>query len=274
MTTFRDIQLKGLEILKEVVHICEKHNLAYHLNYGTLLGAIRHNGFIPWDNDIDITMPIEDYRKFIRIARVELPSSLFLQTYFSDPGYNEMWAKVRANNTTSLPVSWKKLNIHWGIGIDIFPLIGTYQNPLLRKLQIKLHGLCRTLIAKDFVLVTNPIELSDFKLRMLYFLPRWLRIAMCRLIEVFVFKGTHKSSHISIVDCNINQLFDSSSFSPTRPHIFEDQDFKIPNDYHYILTKLYGDYMVPPPESERNGHEGTLGKIIYDCNENYTSYLE
>ena len=86
MSTFREVQLKGYEILKAVVDLCEKHNLTYFLSGGSLLGAIRHDGFIPWDNDIDIEMPVKDYRKFLRIAKDELPQNLFLQTYFTDPG--------------------------------------------------------------------------------------------------------------------------------------------------------------------------------------------
>ena len=84
MSTLRETQLCGVEILKDVVEICEKHKIAYYLSYGTLLGAVRHQGFIPWDNDIDIEMPVEDYKRF-------------LQTYSSNLGYNEMWAKVRRN---------------------------------------------------------------------------------------------------------------------------------------------------------------------------------
>ena len=68
MSSLREVQLYGLKILKEVVKVCDENGLRYHLNWGTLLGAIRHQGFIPWDNDIDITMPIDDYRRFLRIA--------------------------------------------------------------------------------------------------------------------------------------------------------------------------------------------------------------
>ena len=83
-SAIRDAQLHMLNILKCVDGICRKHNIPYWLSSGTLLGAVRHQGFIPWDNDIDIEMPVEDYKRF-------------LQTYSSNLGYNEMWAKVRRN---------------------------------------------------------------------------------------------------------------------------------------------------------------------------------
>lgn len=272
MSSFREVQLKGYEILNSVVDICEKYGITYYLSSGTLLGAIRHDGFIPWDNDIDIEMPIKDYRRFLRIAKKELPDNLFLQTYFSDPGYNEMWAKVRDNNTTSLPLAWKELNIHWGIGIDIFPLVGVYENAILRKMQIKLHAICRTLLAKDFLTATNSPDLQIPKVRMLLAVPQGIRILICKGIERFTFRNPSKERNSSMVFREINYVVDRKAYGTGRKKRFEDREFLIPQDYDHVLTRLYGDYMTPPPESERNGHEGSLGKILYDCNRSYKEY--
>ena len=148
MSTMREIQLCTLTILKEVVRICNKHNLTYYLSSGTLLGAIRHKGFIPWDNDIDIEMPIEDYRKFLRIAPKEISSDFFVQTYRSDKNYNLAWTQVRANNTTSLVMKYINWDIHWGMHLDIFPLVGVYTNNRLKRLQLKSLEIGRALINK------------------------------------------------------------------------------------------------------------------------------
>lgn len=273
MSTLREVQLKGYEILNHVVDICEKNGLTYYLSSGTLLGAIRHDGFIPWDNDIDIEMPIKDYRKFLEIARMELPDNLFLQTYYTDPGYNEMWAKVRAIGTTSIPVAWKNLNMHMGIGIDIFPLVGMYGNPFLRKWQIKLHGLCRALLAKDYVEAVNPAEPLNRKLKAMYTIPRKIRIGICRILERFTFRDPAKEEKISIVFMEIKDAIDKKAYVESIKKRYETREFMIPKDYDHVLTRLYGDYMTPPPESERNGHEGSLGKIIYDCDRDYQEYL-
>ena len=273
MSTLREVQLKGYEILNQVVDICEENNLTYYLSSGTLLGAIRHDGFIPWDNDIDIEMPLKDYRKFLQIAKKELPENLFLQTYYTDPGYNEMWAKVRANGTTSIQIAWKDYGIHLGIGIDVFPLVGIYKNPFLRKLQVKLHGLCRTLIAKDYVVAVNPTELQNKKLRMLYTIPRSIRVGICKLLEHFTFRDPSKEENVSIVFMEINYAVKGNAYDSSVKKKFESREFLIPQDYDHVLTQLYGDYMTPPPESERNGHEGTHGRIIYDCDRDYYEYL-
>ena len=272
MSSFREVQLTGYEILNAVVDLCEKHNITYYLGWGTLLGAIRHEGFIPWDDDIDIEMPVEDYRRFLRIARKELPEDLFLQTYFTDSGYNEMWAKVRKNDTASIPLIWKDLDIHWGIGIDIFPMVGVYQNVLLRKLQMKMYAICRMLIGKDMLVAMKSNELANPKLRMFYLLPRACRIAFCRVLEQFVFKGTKGSDSITSACMSVNNIVEKKSLGNGKLKRFESREFRIPDDYHSILEKRYGDYMTPPPESERNGHEGSLGKIICDCEKSYKEY--
>ena len=97
----RDAQIIMLNILKEIDKICKKHNLIYFLDGGTLLGAVRHKGFIPWDDDVDIGMPREDYRKFLKIAQKELPDYLFLQTFETDKYYDiyQVPSKVRDNRT-------------------------------------------------------------------------------------------------------------------------------------------------------------------------------
>ncbi len=133
----------------------KKHGLRYYLSSGTLLGAVRHKGFIPWDNDIDIEMPIEDYRRFLKLAQKSFPSGLFVQTYNTDKEFNELWCQIRKNNTTSLPIKLMKWKLHWGMHIDIFPLFGEYRNSVLAKLQRKLFVVCRTLLAKDYDMECN-----------------------------------------------------------------------------------------------------------------------
>lgn len=269
----REIQEFEFSILIDVVALCEKYHIRYYLSSGTLLGAVRHKGFIPWDNDIDIDMPIKDYRLFLKVARKELPERYFVQNYTTDPCYNDMYTKIRVNNTTSLPVAWKNLKIHWGMGIDIFPLIGVYKNRGLAKVQAKLFSVNKALLSKDMALATcdNTWKHSSL-LRILYLLPRRIRHLICKINELFIFKSFRTSDEIALVWQMLDLKYRKELYLPTTQLDFEDRKFTAPQNYDYILNQLYGDYMVPPPEPERNGHEGSLGKIIYDLECDYSIY--
>lgn len=127
-SALRNLQLRMLEILKSVDAICKKHNIPYWLSSGTLLGAVRHDGFIPWDDDIDIELLREDYLKLLDILPKELPEEYVLQTTDTDSGYVYLYAKVR--DTNSYIEEKCVFNKHFeykGAFIDIFPLEPTYK---------------------------------------------------------------------------------------------------------------------------------------------------
>ena len=111
-----------LNILQEYIKACEILGLNYCLIGGTLLGAIRHKGFIPWDDDIDVAMPRKDYEVFIREAQKVLPNNLFVQSFLSDSHLPYNFCKVRDNNTTFIETATQKRKIHHGVFIDVFPL--------------------------------------------------------------------------------------------------------------------------------------------------------
>lgn len=119
----RACQLRQLEILKEIDRICQKHHIEYWLDGGSLLGAVRHQGFIPWDDDIDIAMSVEDERRFEEVAPKELPPHLFLQSPMTDPGSNEPIVKIRDLNSLYIePGDSFALPYAKGIFVDIFPM--------------------------------------------------------------------------------------------------------------------------------------------------------
>ena len=122
----RKLQLCELDMLLEFRRICEKHKLQYFLCSGTLLGAVRHKGFIPWDDDVDVCMPLKDYKQFLLVAANELDDRYFLQTFETDEGCNFGFSKIRRNNTTYIPDHLAGGYSHQGIWIDIFPM--TYIN--------------------------------------------------------------------------------------------------------------------------------------------------
>lgn len=276
MSTEREIQLCTFEILKEVVRVCEKHEITYFLSFGTLLGGVRHKGFIPWDNDIDITMPIKDYRRFLKIAPKVLPKDLFVQTYKSEHNFNLLFTQIRANNTTSLPVKYKNWNIHWGMHIDIFPLAGVFESKFGMNFQRKAIELCRALVYKEFLQVCDSKQIErNKKLKVLYVLPRFLRVLLADVILRFVLRDHTAFNFCSELGNKMSLRIDSTKYVRKTVVEFEGEYFAAPEDYDYILTMNYGDYMTPPPVSERSfGHTGTHGEIIYDHTTDFKKYIE
>lgn len=122
MIEIRPLQMVCLEILKEIDRICTKYNIQYWLEGGSMLGAVRHHGFIPWDDDLDIAMFREDYERFLKIAQKELKPEYFLQTHEIEREYPLFFAKVRKNNTYIEEECFLSLNFHKGIFVDIFPV--------------------------------------------------------------------------------------------------------------------------------------------------------
>ena len=143
------IQELELDILKEFDRICRENGLSYTVAGGTMIGAVRHKGFIPWDDDIDVGMSVGDYRKFCRIAQKQLGEKFFFQN-----SYTDMWdvsiAKIRMNGTTAIEEGAEKYNYHQGIWIDIFPMTGVKDSDRWIKLMNALFHV-RNLLLKDLV---------------------------------------------------------------------------------------------------------------------------
>ena len=136
-----------LYILKEVHKVCEKNNIKYFLDSGTLIGAVRHNGFIPWDDDIDIGMLREDYEKFCLHAHEILPENLVIQNEYTDPGYGQCYSKVILQGTKWLEHDAKKVSRKYsGLYIDIFVYDKIAADKKKQKKQNKLFKLIKFLI--------------------------------------------------------------------------------------------------------------------------------
>ena len=119
-----DLQKVEFDILKAFLEVCERLNLKYYLVCGTALGAVKYQGFIPWDDDVDVALPREDYEIFCKKAGELLPKGFFLQTYKTDKAYPAIFAKIRNSNTTFFEKTIEKLPINHGVYIDVFPLDG------------------------------------------------------------------------------------------------------------------------------------------------------
>lgn len=252
-----ELQEVQLEIAVEVKHICEKLNLQYFLIGGTLLGAVRHKGFIPWDDDFDLGMPRKDYDKFIQYCSNDLNAKYYLHCHETDPKYWLNYAKIRKNGTVFEEKFLSKIDTHKGIFIDIFPLdnvIGPTSRVLA--LQSKLIGHLTFIIYKKRGL---DIKYNfNRKQRILYLIMKSFQIASIaklqqRIMTIYANRSTDYWVSFGSSYSHITETMPKEKYLPSKDLEFEGILFKVPANYDYVLTRLFGDYMVPPPDKLRVG---------------------
>lgn len=252
--TLRKLQLLELKILLELKHICEKHHIRYFLMGGTLLGAVRHQGFVPWDDDIDIGMIRSEYVKFLAICEDELSQEYFLQTFESDNTYANSFAKLRLNGTQYYEPDTNNKLYHNGIFIDIFPFDHIQNNGLSRKIhRFKLMALT-SMCARKCGYRTNPSTLKEkvFNLscQCLSKVFSKTRVVKMRENSFLKYNKTDTDQCInSLLYCYPLDIFDH--FSELE---FEGIKFPVPAGYKTYLECTYGDYMSLPPENKRIRH--------------------
>lgn len=252
----RAVQLRELEILKAIMEICDRHGLRWFAIAGTCLGAVRHGGFIPWDDDLDIGMPRRDYEKFRAIAKQELPPYLELLDYDAAKRTTRMFLKVHDIRTSCIENSLLEFpELHTGVWVDVFPIDG-YPAPGLKRLVLAvrltvLEGINMTLRMPDSA-AGNRKERRQMRL---YKLLRgrvpfnWASRRIDGLIKKYV---------VEKCACAVNALtwfFPSYCVAELAKRPFEGIEIFCPKDYNAYLTAAYGDYMQLPPEEARNsGH--------------------
>ena len=274
----RKLQLYQLDILKEVDRICQKHHIKYYISWGSLLGAVRHKGFIPWDDDIDISLFWDDYVKFMEVCQEELDERFFLQNPETDSGYFRPWAKVRINDTTSMDKELDFVKMHWGICIDVFPIISIptkkskqhYQKVLIILYQIMcFEPLIRSMVKdnkslKGYIRACLYIPYIGFSI-----IPSKLKRAVKKRILQKIIDLQEKKSPLCGEALSMNY---EKSIVPTQMYgepvrvEFEGQEFNAPEKYIDYLTNFYGDFMKLPKESERTGHGDTIISFEYQAN--------
>lgn len=267
----KNLQKVELEILLEVNRICKKHNIRYFLVAGTLLGAIRHKGFIPWDDDIDICIPIEDYRKFCKVTKKELNKKYFLQNHTTD--FTGMWfSKIRKNDTTAIEIGLESKLHHQGIWIDVFPLIGVKDDKeWIKNLKSKVLP-AKKLINKKIGIMDDMDKNPILKI-LNYLIP----MKILRLIVSSIYRVSFKSPYVFKhcyylwASASISPMFESEWFSESCEVEFEGHMLPAPKEWDKYLTTEYGDYMTPPPPEKRNG--GCHIISIVDINNSYKKYI-
>lgn len=260
------LQNTQIEILKEIVRICEKHQLRYFLIYGTLLGAIRHNGFIPWDDDLDIGMPREDYEKFKEIAKEELSDSYFLQNMETQKDYWLMFSKVRKNNTIFEEEAVKNMPdyIHKGIFVDIFPYdyVGKKEGALVYIQFVLSKAIIETLYYKAGVYKKSSLRYPILDFVLCLFSKKTLGKMQTKIATLQKRKNAKYFADFNAPRSYEKAIYPIDGFLPSLDHEFAGETFQVPNAYDAYLQKVYGNYMQLPKEEDRVNHR-TL-QIVFD----------
>jgi len=253
-----DIHNIQLEMALEVKRICDKYNIKYSIIAGTLLGAVRHKGFIPWDDDLDIGMLREEYDRFIEVCKKELDDKYFLQTWDTDKDFPLPIAKLRKNGTRYVEKNSSKSNHHKGIYIDIFPFDNVPESTIKRKVQnIVTYILKRMLlIKKNYILWEDNEKLKRIIYKIVFIVsslfPDYLiKDTLYRVMTMYNDRKTNKVVTFGGAYGYNKETINRQWLENNKPIIFENVEFSAPCDYEGYLTYLYRDYMTPPPENKR-----------------------
>lgn len=265
----RKLQMAELDILKAFIEVCQKLGLRYYLMGGTLLGAVRHKGFIPWDDDIDVSMPRADYEVFLAQAQEHLPDSLFLQTYETDPGYTKGYAKIRNSETAFIETSVRKQNMNHGIFIDVFPLDiydSSKKNNVFRYIKRILIG-GRISLIYDKAIVNRTLWMIGLIAKCIYPTLKDACVARDKMFR-----------RLSAGDVWINYLsayverenIPASWYGEGTKLLFEGLEVVVPAEYDKVLTQIFGDYMTLPPVEKRVTRHYT---DVIDTEKSFREYL-
>lgn len=253
-----EIRAVQLELLNHVKNVCEKEGIQWFLCGGTLLGAVRHKGYIPWDDDIDIVLPRPDYRRLINALKTDTGSVYAILDPYTDKDYHSTYVKLIDTRTKAVYTGSTPFPEKMGVYIDIFPFDGV---PDEERERVQYY--------KELVRLSNrhgnsirQRTLSGWKERL-----KWMiklpYIGFCRMVgteawkqhlleamERYDYQTCDKIGHLLSI-YGLKDVFDKSCFGETVEVEFEGQRYPGPCGCHEYLSALYGDYMTLPPENKR-----------------------
>lgn len=245
----REIQL---QILDEIVRICKEHGLRYCLTGGTCLGAVRHQGFIPWDDDIDIIMPRRDFRRFIDLTKDGNTGDFFLDYYMTNPSYGRCFAKYCKRNTLFIEPN----GLRQAIYVDIFvqDKVPGPQFTAKSKLPTFIHKLdAITTVRRE------GLRGRDRKTRIIYYVTRWIPVRWIFVWETRLmtrFENTDAAYYLNYGSPYnlVKETLPISEFEPYARLSFEGKTYNVPGNWDLYLRNIYGDYMTLPPVEKRLTH--------------------
>lgn len=248
----KELQSLLLKMTEEVDGLCRRHNIKYYLNGGNVIGAVRHNGFIPWDDDMDIMLLTEDYRKFIEVCRKELdPEKWYIQEAWKEwPG---CFTKIRLKGTYIEDAGeWEGIDPeNRGVFIDVFEIVDAADSKLGRIAQyvaaklLNAHSLNQrgyrtdSIIKKIALIMAHPLDNGR------------IFNAVKKSVYRYTGKPTGKVGSFFGMSRFHSAFYDKGDFEGALYHKYEDTELPLPQGYENYLTRTFGDYMKLPPEENR-----------------------
>lgn len=267
------LQQAEFELLQAFVVVCEKLDLRYYLVCGSALGAMKYQGFIPWDDDVDVALPREDYERFLEEAKDLLPEHIFIQNYKTDPYFPHVYTKLRNSNTTFIEEAAAHLSINHGVYIDVFPLDGypkgkwrgkTFE---LRKKLYTWQQYCALRGDK------NPkVRFRNQIFRLLGYHKRTAK-TLGKLDRFY----SRYPAETSAVWCNHGNWQRSLEYASRIQYgdgvyvTFEGLRVRVPEQYDMYLTQKYGDWRAELPAEKQVSHHLWL---VCDVDVPYTHYVK
>ena len=263
-----DHQNMLLSMLKDLDAVCRRHGIRYQLFSGTALGAVRHHGFIPWDDDLDVIMLREDYERFLSAAESDLDASVYFVQRELSAHWPMQFSKLRRNGTACMEKSRPRdSKMHQGVYVDIFPCDDAAKSPLIRRLQ---YLSSRIVVAK--CLDARGYETDSLLKKCFMLVCRLLPLALLRR---FCVKRRPSSSMVHTFFAAGSKyeknVFERAWFTESVSLPFEDGEYPVSAHYDALLTKLYGDYHRIPSPEERKVKEHLA---IMDLDRPWQDYLE
>ena len=260
---FRRMQLVQIPLIQEVDRVCRKHDIRYTISCGTLLGAVRHKGYIPWDDDADITMLREDFEKFRKVAGEMDPDIAFYQDHYNDPEYLWEYPKVRRTGTTFVRVGQEHIKCKTGVAIDIFPLDDVPNSVIGQIFQdIDCFFLRKILYARVGKVSSKGIAKLWYKFLSLFSVEH-----VYKRVEKYASKSSNSSPNRVrlLLFKSFGKLYTKHPlkerysmpkewFLNRAEYDFEGLKFYGIEDYDAFLKYMYNDYMTLPPEDKRQPH--------------------
>lgn len=267
------LQKKELDLLEYFINICNELNLTYYLVCGSTLGAVKYQGFIPWDDDIDVGLCREEYEIFLEKAPQYLEKGLFLQNYRSDSDFPHIFSKLRDSNTTFIEKNKRAIKMNHGVYIDIFPLDG-YPT---RKIEQKMFEIKKNMYSRKVACVFT-VE-RGLKSKLSCFIHKILGChkRTSNILGKYEEMISRYSTKYSSIWCNHGNGQGKLEYAPKEQYgkgtmvKFEGLTVRIPEDYDAYLTQKYGDWRADLPEEEQKGHHYYE---ICDLNRSYVDYIE